>query len=421
MSRPLALAVLLLLSLSTPIKAAEPEKPAQSKPDEPKATRASRYRKLSPEEEERFNARVAAGDRALEAGRLNEAADTYTEALTIKHEPRLSGRLGLVLSMFLPDPQTDLTMAFALQVAVSEAAGISSAERRQFFEAYERVRKRVCRVDVMVNDVDAMVSIGVDRRVRSEGAFWTFISPGNTDITATLTGRKDIKQTAECVGGKSILLQFEFPEPDESQPQVITIEKEPKERRVIVREVARAAHAAREPLPLEAQAPPRFNGGIGPVMVFGAAPSPSLGFSLVGQYQRQSLSAIAIANAAWSLGGMGDPPIDIFSASAHVGPCVQWQWLDGCAFGGATFFERRVSPNPAYRADADRGIIPSFGLGVGATYRFREALAGRVFLDAMALTRDMVIDVVVPDNSVTSVWQTQRFLFSISASLMFGR
>lgn len=421
MSRPFALAVLLLLSLSAPIKAAEPEKPAQSKPDEPKPTRASRYRKLSPEDEERFKARVAAGDRALEARRLNEAADRYTEALTIKHDPRLSGRLGLVLSMFLPDPQTDLTMAFALQVAVSEAAGISSAERRQFFEAYERVRKRVCRVDILVNDVDAMVSIGVDRRVRSEGAFWTFISPGKTDISATLTGRKDLKQTAECVGGKSILLQFEFPEPDESQPRVITIEKEPKERRVIVREVARAAHAAREPLPLKVEAPPRFNGGIGPVMVFGAAPSPSLGFSLTGQYRRKALSAIAIAKGAWSLGDVNERPIDVFSASAIVGPCAQWQWFDGCAIGGAMFFEQRMKPSSPYLLESDSNIIPVIGLGIGATYAINAKLSARVFADAAALTRDLVIRVSPHEGDPMQVWQTQRFIFSVSASLMFGR
>ncbi|MDI1429976.1 hypothetical protein [Polyangium sorediatum] len=420
MSRPFALAVLLLLSLSAPIKAAEPEKPAQSKPDEPKPTRASRYRKLSPEDEERFKARVAAGDRALEARRLNEAADRYTEALTIKHDPRLSGRLGLVLSMFLPDPQTDLTMAFALQVAVSEAAGISSAERRQFFEAYERVRKRVCRIDVMVNDVDAMVSIGVDRRVRSEGAFWTFISPGKTDISATLTGRKDLKQTAECVDGKSILLQFEFPEPDASQPQIITIEKEPTERRVIVREVVRAPNAAREPLPLEAEAPPRFNVGIGPVMVFGAAPSASLGFSLVGQYRRQSFSVMAVAKGAWSLGDVVNRPIDIFSASAVAGPCAHWQWFQGCALAGATLFDHRLGPTSVYGLYTDTHVVPTLGLGVGATYGITSTVSARIFADAAALTRDVVVDIAAPGGT-TPIWQTNRFLFSVSASLMFGR
>jgi hypothetical protein len=236
-----------------------------------------------------------------------------------------------------------------------------------------------------------------------------------------LTGRRDLKQTAECVGGKSILLQFEFPEPDESQPRIITIEKEPKERRVIVREVARAAHVAREPLPLETEVPPRFNGGIGPVMVFGAAPSPSLGFSLTGQYRRQIFSAIVIAKAAWSLDDMEDPPVDIFSASAVAGPCVQWRWLDGCALAGATIFERRVDPNLDYRVDTVRQAIPAFGLGMGATYAINTALSVRIFADATALTRDMVIDVASDTGAMVTVWQTQRFLFSLSASLVFGR
>ncbi|MDC0742808.1 hypothetical protein [Polyangium mundeleinium] len=226
---------------------------------------------------------MESGDRALAAGRLNDAADAYEDALNIKLDARLLGRLGLVLSMFQQTPENDIVIARALHAAVSDAAGASSAERKQFFEAYERVRKRVCRLDVMTSDVDATVLIGGRDVGRSEGAFWTFISPGKTNVTATLTGREDLKKTAECVGGKSMLLEFEFPNPAQAPPQVITLEKEAKERRVVVREAVRTAPPAREPSPPKVEAPSsRFGGGIGPVMVWGAAPSVSVGISASG-------------------------------------------------------------------------------------------------------------------------------------------
>jgi hypothetical protein len=376
---------------------------------------------VSPDEEAQFKALVARGDRALDAGRLNDAVIAYADALKIKFDARLSGRLGLVLSMFIPEPKLDIKIAHLLVDAVDDAAGISTTERRQFFDAYERVRKRLCRLEVVVNYVDSMVAIDNHKPIRSDGAFWTFIAPGKNNVVASLAGRDDIARVADCVPGQGMLMEFEFPPLPGEEAKTVVV-REPPERVIIRDEFPIYELRTPEPAIKKENSPrPRFAGGIGPVMVFGAAPSPSLGVSITGQYRMDGVTAMAIAKGAWSLAGQKDPPINIFSAGAVVGPCVQWQWLDACAFGGATFFERRVSPNPSYRVDPVREVIPSLGLGIGSTFRLRESIAARVFVDATALTRDMAIGVIAPDNSKTPLWQTQRFMLSVSASLMFGR
>ncbi|MDI1436794.1 hypothetical protein [Polyangium sorediatum] len=420
MSRPLALIALALLSLSAPVTAAEPNTPAPPQPEESKGGKVERFGKVTPEDEARFNALVASGDRALDAGRLNDAVIAYLDALDIKFDARLSGRVGLVLSMFQQSPSLDIKIARLLVDAVDDAAGISTAERRQFFDAYERVRKRLCRLEVTLNYVDATVSIGSRKPLRSDGAFWTFIPPGKTDIVASLPGRDDIKQVADCVPGKGALMEFEFPPlPGEERE---TIVRAPPERVIIRDEFPVYALRTPEPAIKKDDTPrSRFAGGIGPVLVIGAAPSPSLGVSITGEYRLQGWSAVGIAKGAWSMGDVEKRPIDIFSASATVGPCVQWQWLDGCAFGGAIVFEQRMKQNDLYHLRTNTKIIPALGLGIGATYAIKDRLSARVFVDATALTQDLIVGIVPSGGAPISVWQTQRFLFSVSALLMFGR
>jgi len=419
--RPLALlALIAIASFCPPSKAAEPEKPAPSPTDKPAPARRERYRVSSPDEEKQFKALVASGDRALEAGRLNDSVVAYADALDIKFDARLSGRLGLVITMFLPSPKLDMKAAHFLSRAVEDAAGISTTERRQFFDAYERVRKRVCKLEVAVNYVDVMVSIDHHDPIISDGSFWTFIAPGTNDVIASLSGREDIKQAIDCIPGKGMFVEFEFPPLLGEEPKTVVVKAAPE--RIIIREEF-ARDELRAPEPAIKPEPPRSRlvGGLGPVMVIGAAPSASLGVSIAGQYRREGWFAMATAKGAWSLGDVEKRPIDIFSASATVGPCVQLQGLDACVFGGATLFDQRMEPNALYRLRTNTSIIPSLGLGVGATYPIKEGLSARVFVDATALTHDVIVGIVSQEGATIPLWQTQRFLFSISASLMFGR
>jgi len=419
--RPLALLALAIIAFSVPINAAEPEKPAPSEPAKPTTKKTRRYRVVSQEDEARFKEHVARGDRALEAGRLNDAVIAYVDALDIKFDARLSGRLGLVLSMFVPSPKLDVRIANLLLYAIEDAAGISKTERRQFSDTYELTRKRICRLEVVANYVDAMVTINDREPTRSEGAFWTFVVPGKTTLTASLAGRDDITKVFDCFPGKGTLVDFQFPPIPGDEAKTVVV-RAPPERVIIHDEIPIEELRIPEPAVKKDEPPrPRFIGGIGPLMIFGAAPSPSFGLDITGQVRREGLSGIAMLKGAWSTGDVKGAPIDVFTASATVGPCVQWQWLDACAFGGAMLFEHRMAPVDPYLLTSDSDIVPAFGLGVGATYAINAKLSARLFADATALTRDVILRIGPPDGPLTNVWSTQRIIFSISASLMFGR
>ncbi|MDI1480819.1 hypothetical protein [Polyangium sp. y55x31] len=377
-------------------------------------------KKPSPQDEARFKALVAEGDRARLSLRVADAVIAYADALRIREDPLVSGRLGMCIAM-ANAPELDFRAAHELYRAVSNAAGVNDAERTLFWETYKRLRRRVCRVDVTANNIDALIYKGDNRRATRGSFFWTFVNQGIHKWRATLDGHADIEKTVECLGSEDVFVRFDFVPLSPPPPPPPTSKETTKT--VIVRESAPPAPARAAPSVQEPAQPSggRLAFGIGPVMVFGAAPSPSLGVSAMAQYRRSGYSVLGMAKGAWSLGGVENLPVDVFSASAFAGPCVQWRWLDGCALAGATLFERRVDPNLDYRADTVRQAIPAFGLGMGATYAINTALSARIFADATALTRDMVIDVASDTGAMVTVWQTQRFLFSLSASLVFGR
>ena len=411
MARPSVLSTLLVLSLAVPCEAAEDENGSQ--PTEPKTSRAARANASpSQQAEARFKALVDSGDRALAAGRLNDAANAYEDALVIKLDSRLLGRLGLVLSMFQQTPENDIVIARALHAAVSDAAGASSAERKQFFEAYERVRRRVCRLDVMTSDVDATVMIGGRDVGRSEGAFWTFVPPGKIDVVASLPERSDVKETVECASGKPIFVELDFPPlPTREAPPRVTIVREPRERPVVVRE--KVGH---ESAPTDRGL---FSVEGGATLVAGALPSLALGASLAGWYRREAFSVMAGVRGAWSVGPVEERPIEAFILSGVAGPCVSWKWLDTCVLASMNVIQYDMADTPLYMADRESEVIPGVAIGIGARYKIAGPVSIRLFGDASSMLRQTSISIQTP-NSATPVWNGGRFMASAGVSFIIS-
>ena len=130
----------------------------------------------------------------MASGRLSDAVSAYDNAIKLKHDALVRGRLGLALMMF-EDPKVWVDAAMLLQSAVSEMAGVSAAERREFFNAYERVRRHVCKLEVVTNDVNSDIDLGNGSTGPSHGAFWTFVAPGKHTLIARLKGREDITRS----------------------------------------------------------------------------------------------------------------------------------------------------------------------------------------------------------------------------------
>ena len=410
MARLSAFALLPLLSFAASFAAADPAKPA---PTQDQASVAEHVDmdgapKVSPEAEARFRELVAKGDRARRSFRPGTAANAYSAALAIKDDPLVSGRMGLALVM-ARNPSMDHLAASYLYSAVSNAAGSDDAERNSFWEAYKRLREHVCRFDIISDNVGVMISHN-DEEPRAKGvrSFWKFVNPGIHKFRGALPGHADIKHEVECIDGRRQWVRFDFSSDGEA-PQP-------------VRESSESASSG---LTSPSSGPPQerrspFRTGIGAAMVFGAAPSPSLGAAIVGEYRPGMFSVMAMARGAWSLRTADRVPVDVFTATAQVGPCAHWQWLMTCGFAGINVFDHRIERNLVYRARMNRQAIPGFGLGIGASYRIGQSLSARIFADAMVLTRNAMIEVTDTEETL-HLWRTHTYMFSASASLIFGR
>jgi hypothetical protein len=420
-----------MVTLSTPIKAAESENPpptnghaptngqaSTAAPTTPTVSRLAIERRtsFSPEEEARFQELVAAGDRALESGRLNAAADAYENALEIKRDSRLYGRLGLVLSMFRQSPELDTQIAYALQRAVNDAAGISTTERKLFFDAYEQVRKRVCRLNIVTNNIDAIVTIGKHKPLRSEGSFWTFIPQGKIDVTATLTGHNDIKKIIDCIPGKELIADFNFLA---SGPDFVALPAPPPEKEVIiVHEHDNSDVPRRKATPrpyslalaivdqsMSHQEDPwgypepstqtkatnrsklRPSVGLGPTVVFGAASwVPAIGAMISADIRPHDRISIGLeGRAAWVPLGLGKRPIQAMTAGGILDVCLHSQYIFGCALGHLGVI-RTQSTTEEYTGDTYVFFRPGAGARIGVSVPLWEPISLRIAADALALS-----------------------------------
>jgi hypothetical protein len=236
-------------------------------------------KKLKPQDEARFKALVAEGDRARLAFRVSDAVIAYSEALRIREDPLVSGRLGMSIAI-VNAPELDYAAVHELYQAVSNAAGVNDAERTLFWETYKRLRRRVCKVDVSTNSIHALIYKGDNDRATRGSLFWVFVNQGIHKWRGTLEGHADIENTVECLNAEDLFVRFDFVALPSTPPKETT-------KTIIIRESAPPAPTRAAPIAPE---PPKSHGrfafGAGPVLVFGAAPSPSLGASITGQYRR---------------------------------------------------------------------------------------------------------------------------------------
>lgn len=356
------------------------------------------------------------GDRAMGAGRLNDAIEAYNKALDFKLDPLVAGRLGLALMMF-DDPKLRVAAASMLEIAVSDVAGDSAAERRTLFNAYERVRRHVCKLEVTTNDVDSDVDTGNGKFRRSEGAFWTFVGPGKHVSIGRLKGREDIRTPYECVNGKTVKIHVEFPRPPEPKPKTITVIAPGKETTVFVREQAKSPAPA---TPTDRQRYGFVMGAVGPVVVLGASPSPALGAGMSITYRYRNVSGLLTARGAWALGDVAGAPIDVFAFGALGGPCAHLDWFSACVLASVNAFRYETSVNRAYKRATIGALIPGAGLGIAGRYHLWKSLGLRLSADLTVLTRELAI-ADRTNGTVLSLWDGGQFLVGASVALTYDK
>lgn len=366
-------------------------------------------KQLSEAEETRFRTFVKEGARAADEGRLNDVVKAYMAALDIRRDSLIGGRLGLVLAT-VNDPSAQVIAAANLYKAISDHAGVSRAERKAFFEAFDLVQSKICRIYVTTNDVNAVVKIDDDKRTKSYGSFWQFTEPGKHEIVGTLDGHDEVRTSVDCPKGKRIDAFLDFAHKD---APVKTIEKV-RDKLVFLETSKSNADEVSKSAPNR-----RLNFALGPAMVFGIAPSPAYGISLSSSYDLGNVVVNIGTRGAYAIGPFTGAPLDVFSFTALAGPCKRWQWLSGCLLASVNIIKPSTGAVIPTNFETIAQIVPGFGIGMGGRHSLSKAVTVYVIGDAMILTERT--SVFVPrSNGPSYVWDGSQFLASLSLGLEFA-
>jgi len=365
-------------------------------------------------DDERFLRFKAEGDRALAEKRLHDAIKAYSAALKVRREPLIAGRIGLAISYF-DDPSAFPDAADFLYEAVTDAAGASSQEKDAFFAAYKRMRKLVCKLSVITNDVNASIDLGKGFRPQL-AAFFIFVKKGKGEAVAKLEGREDIRKTWDCTGDHDIEIRFDFPLAVAAPAKTITVIEKVKEPAKIVHESIPVENPIGKPVPNESRLSVLF----GPNVVFGVAPSAAYGLSISGAYKLGNWSAMLGARGAYAFGPIETNPLDVFAFTALAGPCFREKWFVACGFASMNIVKSIPTVPATDKFHIAPQVTPGIGIGIGGRYSHGKRFGFYLNTDATILAHD--VELVMPQpNGFTPVWKENQFLLSISLGVELKR
>ncbi len=382
--------------------------------DEPAPSTSTSTGSNGETDDARFRRFKAEGDRAAAERRLNDAIKAYDAARKIRRDPLTAGRMGLVISFF-NDPRAVVEAASLLYEAVSDAAGVSSKEKDAFFAAYKRVRKQVCKLEIDTNDANAKIDLG-DGSEHRHSSFFVFVKKGMGEGIAQLEGREDIRKTWDCTGDHDIELKFDFPPAATTPAKTITVIEKGKETVKIIRVPNPVENPIADPLSHRNRISILF----GSHVVFGVAPSPAYGLSISGAYKFGNWSAMLGARGAYAFGPIKKNPLDVFAFTALAGPCFREKWFSACGYASMNVLKPIPTVRVSDKFATTPQVTPGLGIGVGGRYSVSNNFGVYLNGDATILSRD--VELLFPkSNGVSSVWQGDQFLITMSLGVEFAR
>lgn len=126
-----------------------------------------------------------AGDNAAAAGRLSEALESYQKALDVRWDPFVSGRVG---EIFLNLRDFALAAQYLQRAVTDPSPSLSDSNRDRFFRKLQTALREVCRVDFVVDPMEARVVIDGFERGEKQAQFWIYLNPGRHRIHAESQG-----------------------------------------------------------------------------------------------------------------------------------------------------------------------------------------------------------------------------------------
>jgi len=356
--------------------------------------------------EARFTECVLRGDRAWAADKASDAVMAYSEALRIRPDPLIAGRLGVALvALGRPAQAADL-----LHDAITRGHHATPEERQRFVKAYDAARALVCWVDVTLSEVPERTTLdGNPINPRRRNEFFQFMTPGPHEIRATLDGfHEGIASFTACKGGDmqvSVTLRPLSPvlgvEP-QYEPAAIAAPRLAETHAKPLGDPSNGIVGAvgmRNGKPLPRQEDPygyedeekkskaRFSLGGGPMVVFGVASwSPAVGAVVSARVKpHENFSIDLDVRGAWSTSDIGDRPIRAMTVGGLLGLCGHWKWAWACAAGHLGMLKVDFAVDP-FKGTSHTLFRPGFGGRVGVDFPLSDSLAIRLAGDVLGLS-----------------------------------
>ncbi|TKC97987.1 hypothetical protein [Polyangium fumosum] len=353
--------------------------------------------------ESAFAAHVAKGDRERAQGRLYDAAAAYAEALAIRHDSVVAGRLGVLMAHDRPAHAAELLLD------AIKHANTTPAERKTFSDAYEVVRTKGAWVDVIISHAGARTTLdGKPRNESGFSAFAMFVLTGEHEVRASLPGYVDDARTFRVVPKEDMRIELTLkPVADfDSQPRILTREH----RSSSVETPNELGHESasdeptytkqedpfgyEDPKPAEKPAETRWSIGGGPVVVLGVASwMPAVGVVAGGSWRSNEYVSLGLeGRAAWLTTGVGGEPISAMTAGGIASACGHYRWAFGCVLGHLGVIRVDASKE-RYVERSDSFVMPGGGGRAGVKFVPARSFAVQGSVDVLGLSRGVKVGV----------------------------
>ncbi|TKC99608.1 hypothetical protein [Polyangium fumosum] len=348
--------------------------------------------------ESAFAAHVAKGDRERAQGRLYDAAAAYADALAIRHDSVVAGRLGVLMVHDRPAHAAELLLD------AIKHANTTPAERKTFSDAYEVVRTKGAWVDVIISHAGARTTLdGKPRNESGFSAFAMFVLAGEHEVRASLPGFVDDARTFRVVPKEDMRIELELkPIADfDSEPRLLTRENRSSSGDSPNELGHESTYTKQEdpfgyedPKPVERPAPTRWSIGAGPVVVLGVASwMPAVGVVAGGSFRPNEYVSLGLeGRAAWLTTGVGGEPISAMTAGGIASVCGHYRWAFGCAIGHLGVIRVAFSDD-AFKPRTDYLFKPGVGGRLGARFVPARSFAVQGAVDLLGLSSGVLVGV----------------------------
>ncbi|MRG95890.1 hypothetical protein [Polyangium spumosum] len=352
------------------------------------------------DEEQRFQAFAALGDREAAAGRRRAAVAAYRRALSVRPDPLIAGRLGVLLVKLGKPEQAADHLLDAIQLAVKA----SPAERQRFFDAHEVARNAGAWIEVLLSHTGVRVTLdGKPSNLAGRSSYFTFMRAGEHELRAKLDGYEEaiVTFTVEKRQDKQLPITLKpLPVPDVPAPAVYEPEKDPPkvERAVAVGDTKLPKQedpwGYEEPRPAEKSEEKRWSIGGGPVVVFGVASwMPAVGLGVGASLRPSEYVSLGLeGRAAWLTSGVGGEPISAMTAGGIVSACGHYRWAFGCAIGHFGVISVSFSGD-TFTPRTEHFVKPGVGGRLGARFVLTRSFAVQGAVDLLGLSSGVLVGV----------------------------